>query len=142
MKTAPDILKVVVVILFLAAPVLCQTSGTGALTGTLTDANGGVVAGVQVSAINEATGERREVVSHDNGTYMVALIPPGSYRLEFSRTGFKKTVRAGLLVSVTERIMLFRGFRAGAAVCLDAWNHPDAFAFTIEQQRESECVSW
>src|ERR1051326_124567 len=106
MKTAPDILKVVVVILFLAAPALCQTSSTGALTGTLTDANGGVVAGVQVSAINEATGERREVVSQDNGTYMVALIPPGSYRLEFSRTGFKKTVRAGLLVSVTETTRL------------------------------------
>ncbi|HZI50068.1 MAG TPA: carboxypeptidase-like regulatory domain-containing protein, partial [Pyrinomonadaceae bacterium] len=106
MKTAPDILKVVVVILFLAAPVLCQTSSTGALTGTLTDANGGVVAGVQVSAINEATGERREVVSQDNGTYMVALIPPGSYRLEFSRTGFKKTIRAGLLVNVTETTRL------------------------------------
>ena len=106
MKTVATILRVIVLSLFLAVPALAQTASTGALTGEITDPNRAVVAGVQVSAINEATGEKREVVSQENGVYVVALILPGSYRLEFSRNGFKKAVKVGLRVDVTETTRL------------------------------------
>ena len=101
MKTA-SILSVVVLVLFLALPALAQTASTGALTGEISDPNGAMVAGVRVSAINEATGEKREVTSQDNGIYVVALLLPGNYRVEFSKTGFKLAIKSNLQVNVTE----------------------------------------
>jgi len=88
--------------LFFSIPALAQTASTGALTGEITDPNGAVVSGVQVVAINEATGERRDVVTQDNGIYVVAALLPGSYRLEFTKAGFKAAIKAGLQVNVTE----------------------------------------
>jgi hypothetical protein len=84
------------------AQTYAQTAGTGALTGTITDPNKALVADVQVTATNEVTGEARSVQSQQNGTYVVPLLPPGSYQLEFVKSGFKKSVKAGLRINVTE----------------------------------------
>ena len=102
MKTTWIILRLSVLSLLFSVPALAQTASTGALTGEITDPNGAVVAGVQVTALNEATGEKRDVVSQDTGIYVVALLPPGSYRLEFTKRGFKSSVKAGLQINVTE----------------------------------------
>jgi hypothetical protein len=64
-----------------------QLSGTG-LTGTVTDATGGVVADVQVLAIQDATGLRRETVSSGQGTYEITELPVGAYTVSFLRRGF------------------------------------------------------
>src|SRR5437016_481297 len=85
-----------------AAQAFTQTASTGALTGTVTDPNKALVAEVQVIITNEVTGESRTVLTQQNGTYVVALLQPGSYQLEFVKTGFKKAVKTGLLVNVTE----------------------------------------
>ena len=58
-----------------------QLSGTG-LTGTVTDATGGVVADVQVLAIQDATGLRRETVSSGQGTYEITELPVGAFDVE------------------------------------------------------------
>ncbi|MGH9837804.1 MAG: carboxypeptidase regulatory-like domain-containing protein, partial [Blastocatellia bacterium] len=79
-----------------------QTASTGALTGAVTDATGAVVPGVQVKVTSEATGEARTVVSQSNGSYTVPLLLPGSYRVEFSKTGFKLAEKKGLPINVTE----------------------------------------
>src|ERR1700684_1877285 len=53
-----------------SVPGWAQLDGTG-LTGTLTDATGRVVPDVQVVALQEATGLRRETVSSRQGTYEI-----------------------------------------------------------------------
>jgi len=88
------------------AETLAQTASTGALTGTVTDPNGAVVAAVQITATNEVTGETHTALSQQNGNYLVPLLPPGSYRLEFLKSGFKKAVKGGLRVNVTETARL------------------------------------
>jgi len=93
---------------------LAQTASTGGLTGEITDANKAVVSGVQVTVTNEATGEKRDVVSQDNGIYVVALLLPGSYRVEFVKTGFKAAVTAGLRINVTETRRLDVQLEVGA----------------------------
>jgi hypothetical protein len=60
--------------------VSAQTAGTGALSGTITDQNEATVAGAQVKVKNEKSGEERSVNSGENGTYVVPLLPPGTYR--------------------------------------------------------------
>jgi hypothetical protein len=88
--------------LLLSFPALAQTAGTGALTGAVTDNNGAVVPEAKVIVTNEATGEARTVMSQSNGSYVVPLLLPGSYRVEFSKTGFKQAVKPGLVINVTE----------------------------------------
>ena len=65
---------------------LAQTSGTGALTGTVVDTTGAIVRDAHVVVTSESTGEARAVVSQDNGSYSVPLLLPGSYRVEASRS--------------------------------------------------------
>lgn len=85
---------------------LAQTANTGSLAGTVTDASGGVVPGVHIKAINQATGETREVMTQAQGNYLVPLLPPGTYRVETSKTGFAATVEAAVRVTVTETTRL------------------------------------
>jgi hypothetical protein len=76
-----------VVCLFASVPGWAQLNGTG-LTGTVTDATGGVVADVQVVAVQDATGLRRETVSSGRGTYDMTELPVGVYTVSFVRKGF------------------------------------------------------
>jgi hypothetical protein len=102
MKADRIVLLLIVLILFCCSPAFGQTASTGALTGEITDPQGAVVAGVEVSVTNEATGEKRDAVSQDNGLYTVGLLRPGSYRVEFTKQGFKSSVKTGLQINITE----------------------------------------
>src|SRR5207253_8173676 len=86
MRSAWIILRLSLLSLLLGFPALAQTASTGALTGEITDPNGAVVGGVQVTATNEATGEKRDGVSQDNGIYVAPLLLPGAYRLDRKST--------------------------------------------------------
>ncbi len=56
---------------------------TGSIEGTVTDPNGAVVPGVEVTITNRAvggsTGFRRTVTTDQNGFYRVQQVPPGTY---------------------------------------------------------------
>src|SRR5947208_15751731 len=66
-----------------------QTAQTGALGGTASDPSGNVLPGVSVSVTNTATGQVRTTATQGDGRYMVPLLPPGSYKVEATRSGFK-----------------------------------------------------
>jgi hypothetical protein len=91
-----------VVLASLAALSLAQTAGTGAIAGAITDPNSAVVGGASISAIDMTTGEKRTVVSSSTGTYLVPLLPPATYRVEVSKSGFKLSVNADVPVHITE----------------------------------------
>ena len=86
----------------LVPALLAQTAGTGAIAGSITDPSGASVAEAQVKAINEATGEVRTAASTAAGNYTVALLLPGLYTLEISKTGFKLVQAPHISVVVTE----------------------------------------
>jgi hypothetical protein len=77
------------IILCLVSAGWAQLAGTG-LTGTITDPTGLVVPGVQVVAVQDATGLRRETVSSGQGTYDIPDLPVGVYTVSFSQKGFEK----------------------------------------------------
>src|SRR6202030_2131914 len=73
----------------LCAPSQAQTAGTGALGGTLSHPRGAAIAGAQVKARSETTGEMRTVLSGTNGNYLAALLLPGLYEVDVAQSGFK-----------------------------------------------------
>src|ERR1700758_1025875 len=75
-------LVLVVICVLAGLPVWAQLDGTG-LTGTVTDASGRVVPDVQVVALQEATGLRRETISSGQGTYEITGLPVGGYIVSF-----------------------------------------------------------
>src|SRR5262249_13066919 len=48
-----------------------------------------------------------------SGNYVIPLLPPGSYSVEFSKAGFKGAVKSGLRVNVTETARLDVELEAG-----------------------------
>src|SRR6267154_3733151 len=102
-KLMAFILAVLSVALFSPADLQAQGGATGAITGTVLDQKGGAIAGATVVVTNVATGQKeREAVSTGAGTFNVPSLPPGTYSLEITATGFSKFVVANVLVQVTE----------------------------------------
>ncbi len=92
---------------------LAQSAGTGAITGTVTDPTGGVVPGAQVTLISTDTNQTRTATTGLDGGYRFALLPPGTYRVRFSATGFKTAEVSSMIVSVTETPVLDRALEVG-----------------------------
>src|SRR5437867_5702372 len=64
-------------------------SSTGTISGNVTDASGGALPGVTVTATNTATAVSRTVVSNAAGHYEIPLLPPGTYRAAAELSGFQ-----------------------------------------------------
>jgi hypothetical protein len=79
-----------------------QTSGTGALTGTVTDPSGYAVPGVTVTLTDKGTTKVRTAVTGATGIYRFSLLPPGDYEVQFSATGFSTSHVSSVIVNVTE----------------------------------------
>jgi Carboxypeptidase regulatory-like domain len=73
---------------------------TGAMTGTVHDPGGQVVAHAAVTAVNEATGERSTSSSNDVGIFSFPALKIGVYDVSVVSTGFKTVKIAGLVVAV------------------------------------------
>jgi len=86
-----------------AALALAQGGATGAITGTVQDPSGGIIAGAKVEIVSEATSQVvRDLTTDSSGSFTATLLPVGSYSVEVSATGFAKTKFSGALVRVTE----------------------------------------
>lgn len=90
-----------------------QSSTTGGLTGTVTDASGAVVPGATVTLINDATSQRQAASTDTNGSYRFSLLPPGSYSVDFSAQGFQTSHLATIQVNVSEVPVLEAQLEAG-----------------------------
>ena len=104
---APRRLRVVAalaVFLALATGATAQTE-TGRITGVVTDATGGILPGVTVTAKAVGTGATRELTTDSAGQYVFANLPPGAFEIAAALAGFntanaKVTVTVGGAVSV------------------------------------------
>jgi hypothetical protein len=79
---------------------------TASLTGIITDANGGVIPGAQVTVLNQATNISVETVSGQDGYYTIANLRPGLYTVSVEERGFKRETRPDFRLSVGQRARL------------------------------------
>jgi len=85
-----------------ARPAFAQNAATGALAGAVTDKSGGGVPGAKVVATNPTTGAVRTATTDANGSYRIALLPPGMYTVDFSAAGFASQANTNVVINVTE----------------------------------------
>ncbi len=74
----------------------------GTLTGTVTDPTGAVVPAVTITFVHEGTGATSSTSTNQEGQYSRPGLPIGSYRLSAEAAGFKKTIRSGVTLGITE----------------------------------------
>ena len=87
-------------ILYLIAPAAIWAQATAQINGTVRDASGAVLPGVQVTATQTETGISRTTVTNETGFYVLPSLPLGPYRLEASLTGFRTFAQTGILLQV------------------------------------------
>src|SRR5579862_5489034 len=75
---------------------LLHGQGTARIVGVISDIGGGLVPGAQVVLINGATGLHETAPTDEGGRYNFTQLTVGDYRLEASRSGFKKETRTGI----------------------------------------------
>ena len=93
---------------------MAQSAGTGALTGTVSDATGAVVPNATVTLTSTDTNQVRNTVTGADGVYKFSLLQPGTYRVRIVAVGFKSAEVSSVTVNVTETPVLDRALELGA----------------------------
>ncbi len=105
-RRAPaDWLAVLLLLVIVSIPAFPQST-SGRILGRVADPTSAVLAGVKITLINEATGASRSTQSNESGDFNFVEVVPGSYRVEFELTGFKKNVQTSVLVDVNQVVTL------------------------------------
>jgi Carboxypeptidase regulatory-like domain len=92
MKMSSRLPQVTIVGLFLFLLPFAAFAQESIVTGTVTDSTGGVLPGVTVKAVHEATGNTFETVTDDHGVYRLP-VRTGTYRLTAILEGFAAPTR-------------------------------------------------
>jgi hypothetical protein len=80
------VLSALLVSTLLVSPAAAQS--TSSLNGSVSDASGAAVAGAKITLTEPATGLQRTTSSNGSGLYQFLDVPPGSYQLAATATGF------------------------------------------------------
>ena len=86
--------RMLAVVAVLALPVL-GFAQEATLTGSISDSTGGVLPGVTVVAVNQATGNRFETVTDERGAYRIPA-RVGAYEITAQLQGFTTVTRSGI----------------------------------------------
>lgn len=95
-------LRSTVFLLAAALPIWPQ-SYTASLQGTVQDQSGGLIPAAEVVVENESTNIRQNTKTDESGRYFIPSVPPGSYRLTVEASGFRKSIRTGMVLQVQQR---------------------------------------
>ena len=79
-------------------------SPNATVTGRVTDPGKDVIADAKVSLINEATNIEYSGTTNEAGNYYVAELPPGAYRIQVEKAGFKSVLKPGVVLHVQDAL--------------------------------------
>jgi len=88
----------------LCSPILRAQSTNASITGRVTDPSKALIVGANVAAVSSGTSFRYEAVTNASGEYYLTNLPPGSYRLEIEKTGFKKLIKPDVTLHVQDAL--------------------------------------
>ena len=73
---------------------------TAQISGAVRDQSGAVLPGVEVTATQTDTGIARNTVTNETGSYILANLAVGPYRVEAALPGFRTFVQTGIVLQV------------------------------------------
>jgi hypothetical protein len=97
-KKSSKALLIFCLILGVSSGALAQMPQTGSIKGTITDPEGNALPGVTVTVSSEALMGINTYVTTENGAYRFPALPPGTYIIATSMSGFKTIERGNIVV--------------------------------------------
>jgi hypothetical protein len=98
----------------LALPLTAQ-SPNGTMNGRVLDPSNKVISGADILVISDATGLKYPGKTNDDGIYVVPNLPPGAYRLQVSKLGFKTLIKPDIVLNIQDALSINFTLPVGAA---------------------------
>ncbi len=94
-KFSAKILIAIAVICFFQTQIFSQTI-TATVSGTVSDANGAIVPGANVSATSNETGLSKSTTTNSEGRYVITFLQPATYTIKVEKQGFGDSIQPNL----------------------------------------------
>src|SRR5438309_5177012 len=92
------LITIAVLAMLVAVPVSAQVI-KGSISGTAVDPSGAAVPAAQIRAVNTATAQVFTTSTENNGSFRLNLLPVGTYTVEVTKSGFRKTAVSNVAVN-------------------------------------------
>jgi hypothetical protein len=92
------------VVLF-ALPVHTK-SPNGTINGLVNDSSSSMIPEADIVVVNDATGIKYSAKTSNEGIYILSNLPPGSYRLQVSKIGFKTLIKPDIVLNVQDALAI------------------------------------
>jgi Carboxypeptidase regulatory-like domain len=103
-------------LLILYATISAHAQSTDAtISGVVVDPAGKTIPGAEIEIVNDATGVHYSSTANGTGIYSVTILPPGEYRVQVSKIGFKTLIKPGIILNVQSALALNFTLPVGAA---------------------------
>jgi hypothetical protein len=89
-------------------------SPNGTMSGLVLDPSGRAVPGAELLIVNDATGIRYPGATNGEGIYAVPNLPPGPYRIQVSKMGFKTLIKPEVVLNVQDALAINFTLSVGA----------------------------
>lgn len=99
----PQIAFFVFLSLLIASRVHGQ-SPNATISGRVVDPSGAVIVDADILVANDATGVQYSAKTNADGLYLVTSLPPGTYRLQVSKIGFKTLIKPDIILNVQDAV--------------------------------------
>src|SRR5579864_7807265 len=90
-------------------------SPNGNINGLISDPTNAAVADAEIVIVNDVTGVQFTTKTNGDGIYVVPNLPPGPYRLQVSKIGFKTLIKPDVTVNVQDALAINFTLPVGAA---------------------------
>lgn len=90
-------------------------SANGTISGQVIDSTGAIIVGAEVLLANDATGVQFPAKTNGDGIYLLSNLPPGTYRLQVSKIGFKTLIKPDIVLNVKDALAINFTLPIGAA---------------------------
>jgi hypothetical protein len=101
-------------IIFFALDAVHAQSTNGTISGIVLDPGSRAIVGAQILIVNDATGISYPSVTNGEGIYAVPNLPPGPYRMQVSKQGFKTLIKPDIVLNVQDALAINFSLAVGA----------------------------
>jgi hypothetical protein len=81
-------------------------SPDGTISGIVTDPTGAAISGAEILVVNDLTRVQYPGKTNEEGIYLVSNLPPGPYRIQVGKFGFKTIIKPDIVLNTQDALAL------------------------------------